>query len=76
MQYIIPRGRWCHIIVLNVHAPRKDKIDSVKASFYEKLEHVFDKFLGYHMKILLGDLYAKVRRKDIFKLTVGNESLH
>jgi hypothetical protein len=28
------------------------------------------------MKILLGDLYAKVGREDIFKPTIGNESLH
>jgi hypothetical protein len=28
------------------------------------------------MKILLGDFNAKVGREDIFKLTVGNESLH
>ena len=28
------------------------------------------------MKILLGDFNAKVGRKNIFKLTIGNESLH
>jgi hypothetical protein len=28
------------------------------------------------MKILLGDLNAKVGREDIFKQTIGNESLH
>jgi hypothetical protein len=27
MSYIILRGRWYHIIVLNIHAPREDKID-------------------------------------------------
>jgi hypothetical protein len=32
------------IIVLNVHAPREDKIDDVKDSLYEELERVFDKF--------------------------------
>jgi hypothetical protein len=26
MLYIILRGRWCHIIVLNVHAPTEDKL--------------------------------------------------
>jgi hypothetical protein len=40
MSYIILRGRWCHIIVLNVHAPTEDKIDNVKDSFYEELERV------------------------------------
>jgi hypothetical protein len=76
MSYIILRGRWCHIIVLNVHAPTEDKTVDVKDSFYEKLEHVFHKFSKYHMKILLGDFNAKVGREDIFRLTTGNESLH
>jgi hypothetical protein len=48
----------------------------VKNSFYEELEHVFDKFPKYLMKILLGDFNAKVGRKGILKPTVGNESLH
>jgi hypothetical protein len=76
MSYIILRGCWCHIIVLNVHAPTEDKTDEVKGSFYEELEHVFDKFPKYHMKLLLGDFNAKVGREDIFKPTIGNESLH
>jgi hypothetical protein len=56
------RGRWCHIIVLNVHASTEDKTDDVKDSFYEEVEHVFDKFPKYHMKILLGNFNAKVGR--------------
>jgi exonuclease III len=76
MSYIILRGHWFHIIVLNIHAPTEDKIDYVKDSFYEELERMFDKFPKYHKKILLGDLNAKVGREDIFKPTIGNESLH
>jgi hypothetical protein len=30
MSYIILRGHWCDIIVLNVHAPIVDKIDDIK----------------------------------------------
>jgi hypothetical protein len=74
MSYIILRGRWCHIIVLKVHAPTEDKIDDVKDSFYKELECVFDKFLEYHTKILSGDSNGKVGREDTFKLTIGNES--
>jgi hypothetical protein len=37
----------------------------VKDSFYEEVEHVFDKFPKYLMKILLGDFNAKVGREDI-----------
>jgi exonuclease III len=72
MSYIILRCRWCHIIVLNIHAPTEDNTDDVKDSFYEELERVFDKFPKYHMKILLGDFNAKVGREDIFKPIVGN----
>jgi hypothetical protein len=58
------------------YAPTEDKNGDVKDGFYEELERVFGKFSKYHMKILLGDFNAKVGRKDIFKLTIGNESLH
>jgi hypothetical protein len=75
MSCIILRGRWCDIIVLNVHAPTEDKID-VKDSFYDELEWVFDKFPKYNMKILLVDFNAKVGQEEIFKPTTGNESLH
>ena len=27
VSYIVLRGRWCNIIVLNVHAPSEDKCD-------------------------------------------------
>jgi hypothetical protein len=63
MSYIILRGLWCHIIVLNVHVPTEDKINDVKDSFYEKLECVYDKFPKYHKKILL-DFNTKVGRED------------
>jgi hypothetical protein len=76
MSYVVLRGCWFHIIVLNVHAPTEDKIDDVKDSFYEELECIFDKFPKYHMKILLGDFTAKVGREDILKRTVWNERLH
>ena len=75
MSYIVLRGRWCNIIVLNVHASSEDKGDDSKVSFYEELEQVFDHFLWYHMKILLGDFNAKLGRENIFKPTIGNESL-
>jgi exonuclease III len=71
MSYIILRGRWCHIIVLNVHAPIKDKTDDVKDSFFEELERVFDKFLKYHMKILLGDFNTRVGREDFLNRQLG-----
>jgi hypothetical protein len=71
MSYIMLRGRWCQVIVLNVHAPTEDETDDVKDSFYEELERVFDKFPKYHMKILLGDFNVKVARKTFLNRQLG-----
>ena len=77
MSYIVLRGRWCNIICLNVHAPSEEKSDDSKNSFYEELKQVFFyHFPKYHMEILLGDFNAKLGREDIYRLTIGNESLH
>jgi hypothetical protein len=33
MPYIVLRGRWCNIIILNVHAPCEEKSDDAEDSF-------------------------------------------
>jgi hypothetical protein len=38
------RGRWCDIIVVNVHAPTEYEIVGTQKRFYEELEHVLYKF--------------------------------
>ena len=76
LSYIVLRGRWRNIIVVNVHAPSEEKSDEAKDSFYEELKQVFNQIPKYHMKMLLGDFNAKVGRENIFKATIGQESLH
>jgi hypothetical protein len=51
-------------------------VDDVLDSFYEELGHVLSQFPRYDMKILLVDFNVKVGRENIFKRTIGNESLH
>jgi len=46
VSYIVLRGRWCNIIVLNVHAPSEEKSDDSKENFYEELEQGFIIFLS------------------------------
>ena len=50
-----------------MHAPSEDKSNDSKDRFYKELEQVFDHFLRYYMRILLGDFNAKVGRENIFK---------
>jgi len=47
LSYIVLRGRWRSIIVVNVHAPSEEKSDEAKDSFYDELEQVFDQFPKY-----------------------------
>jgi hypothetical protein len=76
MSYIVLRGHWCNIIVLNAYALTEERSDNTKHNFYEELEQVFDHFPKYAMKILLGDFNAKLGREDIFKPKIKSESLH
>ena len=50
LSYIVLRGRWPNIILVNVHAPSEEKSEESKDSFYEELEQVFDHFPEYHMR--------------------------
>jgi hypothetical protein len=59
-----------------VHALLEGKSDDSKDRFYVELEQVFDHFCKYHKKIPLGEFNAEGGRENIFKLTIGNESLH
>jgi hypothetical protein len=45
MSYIVLRGRWCNIIVSNVHAPSQEKMYDSNDSFFEGVEQVF--FLSF-----------------------------
>ena len=76
LSYIVLRGRWHNIILVNVHAPSEEKSEESRDSFYEELDRVFGHFPKYHTKILLGDFNAKVEREITFKPTIGQESLH
>ena len=69
-------GRWRNNIAVNVRASSEEKSDESKDSFYEELEWAFDQLPKYHMKMLLGDFNAKVGRENIFKPTIGQESVH
>jgi hypothetical protein len=53
----------------------QQRIDDVKARFYEEQENINDKFLQFLMTISL-DFKAKVGKEDIFKPKIPTESLY
>jgi hypothetical protein len=66
ISYIILRGHWSHNIVLNVHAPTEDTRNWNGCSINSL--NTIRKFCR--------DFKGKEGRKDIFKPTIWNESLH
>jgi hypothetical protein len=58
MPYIVLRGCWFNIIVLNVYPSSEENSGDSKDNFYVELEQVFNHFPKYHMKITLGDFNA------------------
>jgi hypothetical protein len=76
VSYIILRGRWCDIIVLNDHAPKEDKTDDVKDSFHQELEGLFDKLTKFCINSFLRDFNAKFVKEELFKGTIPNDNLH
>ena len=59
----------------DLHAPLADDSDDSKERFYEELEHMFNHFPNYHMKITLEDFNAQLGR-DVLIPKVGKETLH
>jgi hypothetical protein len=39
LSYIVPRGRWCNIIVLNVNVTSEEKGDDSNDTFFEVSDH-------------------------------------
>jgi len=76
MLYILLTDYWCIIITLNVRVTSEQESNDSNYSFYEDLEQFFHNFPNYHIKIMLGDLKAKLRRENIFNPTIRNESIH
>jgi len=51
------------------------KTEEVKEEFYNLLEQNINQIANSDFKILLGDFNVKVGKENIYKPTIGNESL-
>lgn len=70
------RGKFFNTTLICVHAPTEESEEEVKDQFYEKLEEVFDRQPRHDIKMIVGDMNAKVGREEIYRPTIGQHSIH
>ena len=70
------KGRFKNYSILNVHAPHNEAPEADKDAFYEKLASTYDGLPAYDVKIIEGDLNAKVGKEEVYRPTIGKYSLH
>ena len=70
------RGRFFNTTIFSVYAPTELADQDTKEQFYAKLQHEVDISPGYDVKIVCGDLNAKIGREKEYITTIGNQSLH
>ena len=70
------KTQFFNVTMINVHAPTEDKDIEVKEQFYQQLERVYDSIPGNDVKLILGDLNAKIGKEKEYGGTIGRDSLH
>jgi exonuclease III len=53
-----------------------DKNEEEKDAFYDDLDKTYEECPGRDVKIIIGDLNAKIGREDIYRPTIGKYSGH
>ena len=77
--YIRLRGRFFNTTLVSAYAPTEDAADEVKENFYADLNRILERSAAYDVKIVCGDLNAKVGREQEISgyiFVAGTESLH
>lgn len=67
--------QWFKVVLINGHAPTKDREEDVKNIFYENLDNVCDLKPTSKVKILLRDFNAKIGQDIIYRPS-GIHGLH
>jgi exonuclease III len=69
------KGKFNYLSIISVRAPTEEKPDE-KKKLYEDLQKVNNKIPKHDIVIILGDLNAKIGKKDVYKNVAGKHTLH
>ena len=70
------KTKFQNVSFINAHAPTEEKEETEKEAFYHKVEEIYDSCPSNDIKIVLGDLNAKVGREEIYQGLTGRQSIH
>ena len=76
MCYLRLKAKWFSSTLINIHAPNNEKTEEIKEEFYNLIQQNINQIANSYIKIILGDFNSKAGKEDIYKPTIGNESLH
>jgi len=66
------KAQFFDITFINVHAPSEDKPQEENNDFYDCVDLTLNALPQYGIKIVLGDLNAKIGKEAIFKPIIGS----
>ncbi|XP_025205077.1 craniofacial development protein 2-like [Melanaphis sacchari] len=70
------RTKLKEICLINIHAPTKNSDERDKDEFYDEVTRISDRLPGSVIKIVLGDINAKIWKELMFVPTIGLESVY
>jgi|UniRef100_A0A2S2QW71 hypothetical protein len=72
----IVKVKFFDIVFLILHAPTEEKSQEKKEEFYKKLENILSRINNSKIRIMLGNMNAKIGKIQFFNFTIGMHSLH
>jgi hypothetical protein len=70
------RGKFKNYSFICAHAPTEKKSEREKDQFYDRLERTYKQCPSYDIKIILGDMNAKVGKEIWTGTAAGTSGLH
>lgn len=70
------KGRFFNYSIINIHCPTNDKSADDKERFYDLVAETYDDCPQHDVKIIIGDMNAKIGKEEIYRPVIGRHSLH